>query len=188
MKPFREGKRLLFISKPKKNSDISKNTITGWVTMLLYLVHSNYNKDLAALSGRSTHDIWTMAASSVFSGQVELGEIGIALGRATPPFRVLPLRHDSGEGRPSLPGSSGSCPEAGSTLSVAEVVLIHLFRAALQPKFWSGLTELKCLTCETHWLGLHASLVDPGEGFWLPTSTAWSVRQKVSAHKNIFVT
>ena len=31
-KPFREGKRLLFISLQKnKSSDISKNTISGWV-------------------------------------------------------------------------------------------------------------------------------------------------------------
>ena len=55
-KPFREGKRLLFISYQKnKASDISKYTTTGWIRALLHFIYSNANRDAAALAGRSNH-------------------------------------------------------------------------------------------------------------------------------------
>ena len=85
-KPFREGKSLLFISLQKnKASDISKNTISGWVRSLLHTVHSNANKDAAALVSRTTHAIRAMAASLAFSSQIDLDEILVIVhGRTTP--------------------------------------------------------------------------------------------------------
>ena len=75
-KPFREGKRLHFISFQKnKTSDISKNTITSWIRALLHFIYSNANRDAAALSGSSTHAIQAMVASLAFSGQVNLDEV-----------------------------------------------------------------------------------------------------------------
>ena len=75
-KPFREEKRLLFISLQKnKSSDVSKNTISGWVRSLLHSVYSNANKDAATLVGRTTHAILLMAASLAFSSQIDLDEI-----------------------------------------------------------------------------------------------------------------
>ena len=44
--PFREGKRLLLISyQKKKSSDISQNTISGWIRSLSYFIFSNAYKD-----------------------------------------------------------------------------------------------------------------------------------------------
>ena len=75
MKPFREGKRLLFISlQMNKSSDISKNTISGWIRSLLHSIYSNANKDAPVLVGRTTHAIRAMAASLAFSSQVDLEE------------------------------------------------------------------------------------------------------------------
>ena len=75
-KPFRERKRLLFISLQKnKSSDISKNTISGGIRSLLYTIYSNANKDAATLVGRCTHTIRAMTASLAFSTQVDLDEI-----------------------------------------------------------------------------------------------------------------
>ena len=37
-------------------------------------------------------------------------------------------------------------------------------------------------------LGFSANTVNPGEGLWLPASTARSIRQKVSADKSIYDT
>ena len=70
-------KVFFFISyqKKKKTSDISKNTIPGWIRALLQLVYSNANKDMVARSGRSTHAIRSIAASLTFSGQVDLDEV-----------------------------------------------------------------------------------------------------------------
>ena len=43
--PFGEGKRFPFISFQKnKSSDISKNTISGWIRSLLYSVYTNPTK------------------------------------------------------------------------------------------------------------------------------------------------
>ena len=54
MKPFREGKRLLFISLQKnKSSDISKNIISDWVKSLLHTIYSNAN--IGAYSGWQVH-------------------------------------------------------------------------------------------------------------------------------------
>ena len=75
-KPFREVKRLLFISLQKnKSSDITKNTISGLVRSLLHNIYSNANMDAATLVGRSTHAIRSLAASLAFSTQVDLDEI-----------------------------------------------------------------------------------------------------------------
>ena len=73
---MRSGKSRLFISfLPGKSSDISKNTISGWIRSLLHLVYTNANKDAAALCGRTTHAIQSMASSLAFSGQVDLEDI-----------------------------------------------------------------------------------------------------------------
>ena len=73
---MRSGKNRLFISfMPGKSSDISKNTISGWIRSLLHLVYTNANKDAAALCGRTTHAIRSMASSLAFSGQVDLDDI-----------------------------------------------------------------------------------------------------------------
>ena len=72
-KPFREGKRLLFIYFQKnKTSDVSKTTISGWIRALLHLVYSNANKDTAGLSGSFTHAIRSMVPSLAFMDNVLL--------------------------------------------------------------------------------------------------------------------
>ena len=69
-KPFREGKRFLFISLQKnKSSDISKSTSSGWVGSLLHSVYSNANKDVATLVGQTYHTIHAMAASLAILSQ-----------------------------------------------------------------------------------------------------------------------
>ena len=73
---MRSGKTRLFISfLPGKSSDISKNTISGWIRSLLHLVYTNANKDAASLCGRTTHAIRSMASSLAFSGQVDIEEV-----------------------------------------------------------------------------------------------------------------
>ena len=73
---MRSGKTRLFISfQPGRSSDISKNTISGWIRSLLHLVYTNANQDAATLCGRTTHAIRSMAASLAFSGQVDLEQV-----------------------------------------------------------------------------------------------------------------
>lgn len=75
-KDLRKDKRLLFVSYlPSYSKDISKNTLSSWVKRLLNDIHLDPNKDVAQVSGRTTHEIRALAATLAFTSQAGLDEV-----------------------------------------------------------------------------------------------------------------
>jgi len=72
----RQGKKLLFVAHKKShNSDICKNTLSGWVRTLLLKCYEDAPDDILSLQNTKTHEIRALAASLAFRGNLDLEEI-----------------------------------------------------------------------------------------------------------------
>ena len=72
---IRRDKKLLFVShRTSFSKDIHKNTLSGWIKLILF-VYGNASSEVFPLSNTRTHEVLTQAASLAFRGSADLEDL-----------------------------------------------------------------------------------------------------------------